>query len=261
MIVRLINLNYKFTLIISLIILCFIGNIKAEDNYTTLEKANSEYAKGNYQNAVGLYLQIVKTGYEASELYYNLGNAYFKSNNIPSAILYYEKAKRLNPADEDIDFNIKVANNKIIDKIDIVPELFYNRWWKAFYNLNTAKGWAIWSIVSLTLLLVLIGLYLFSNKIIIRKLCFAFSFLFLVTTALSLNFAFIQQKLLTNSKEAIVFTPTVSVKSSPDINSVDLFVIHEGIKIEITDNIGEWSEIKIANGSKGWIKKDAYEKI
>jgi len=256
-----INRPFKFTLIILFILLNFTGNLKAQDNYITLDKANNEYAKGNYQSAIDLYLQIIKTGYIAPELYYNLGNAYFKSNNFPSAILFYEKAKKLNPADEDIDFNIKVANNKIVDKIDIVPELFYIRWWKAVYNLYSANGWAILSIISLTILFLLIGLYLFSKKIAVRKLCFGFSFLFLILAALTLNSAFIQQKQLISSKEAIVFTPTVSVKSSPDANSVDLFVIHEGIKIEITDNIGDWSEIKIANGSKGWIKKDSYEKI
>jgi tetratricopeptide (TPR) repeat protein len=251
----------KYVFIFLLVFLSFVGNLKAQDNYITLDKANNEYAKGNYQNAIGLYLQIIKTGFEAPELYYNLGNAYFKANNYPSAILYFEKAKRLNPTDEDIDFNIKVTNNKIIDKIDIVPELFYIRWWKAMYSFNTTNGWAILSIISLTSLLLLTGLYLFSSKVLIRKLCFAFSFLFIVITALTLNFAFIQQKNISSSNEAVIFTPTVSVKSSPDVNSVDLFVIHEGTKIEITDNIGEWSEIRIANKSKGWIKKDCYEKI
>ncbi len=256
-----INRSFKYTLIILFVFIGFINNLKAEDNYIALDKANNEYAKGNYQNAIGLYQDIIKTGYEASELYYNLGNAYFKNNNLPSAILYFEKAKRLNPTDEDIDFNIKVANNKIIDKIDIVPELFYNRWWKAMYSLRSTNGWAILSIVSITIMLLLIGLYLFSNKMKIRKLCFSFSFLFFVITILTINFAFIQQKQIINSNEAIIFLPTVSVKSSPDANSTDIFVIHEGTKIQITDNIGEWSEIRIANKSKGWIKKDSYEKI
>lgn len=251
----------KYLLSVLFLIFCFNINLRAQDNTVIFDNANNEYAKGNYQAAIGLYQQIIKSNKVAPELYYNLGNAYFKTNNFPLAILYFEKAKRLNPTDEDIDYNIKVVNNKIIDKIDIVPELFYIRWWRTISSLNTANGWAILSIVSITSLLILVGLYLFSNRIIIRKLCFSLSFLLVVTTALFINFAFMQQGLITNSKEAIIFTPTVSVKSSPDINSVDLFVIHEGTKVEINDNIGEWSEIKIANGSKGWIKKDNYEKI
>jgi tetratricopeptide (TPR) repeat protein len=253
---------FKYPAIFIIVFLIFTVRLNAQENIKiTLEKANSEYAKGNYQNAIGLYKQIEDAGYEAPGLYYNLGNAWFKTNNYPSAILYYEKAKRLDPSDEDIEFNIKVANSKIIDKIDIVPELFYNRWWKTIYSLTTSYGWAVFSILSLTLFLLLIGLYLFSGKMQIRKFCFYFSFLFLITTLLALDFAFIQQKIVANSNEAIIFTPVVSVKSSPDANSIDLFVIHEGTKVEITDNIGDWSEIRIANKSKGWIKKDNYQKI
>jgi tetratricopeptide (TPR) repeat protein len=251
----------KYTTLLLFVNLFFTLTLFAQDNNVTLDKANSEYAKGNYQSAIGLYKQIVDAGFQAPELYYNLGNAFFKTNNFPAAILYYEKAKRLNPADEDIEFNIKVANSKIIDKIDIVPELFYKRWWKAMYSLTSAKGWAIYSIISLVVFLLLIGLYLFSAKLQVRKFSFYISFLFLISTLLSLNFAFIQQKLISSSDEAIIFTQVVNVKSSPDANSIDLFVIHEGTKVEITDNIGDWSEIRIANKSKGWIKKENYQKI
>ena len=257
----LINKPYKYTFAFLLILLIYLGNLKAQDNYNTLDKANNEYTKGNYQNAIDLYLQIVKTGYEAPELYYNLGNAYFKSNSLPYAILYFEKAKKLNPTDEDIEYNIKVVNNKLIDKIDIVPELFYIRWWKAINSQSSANGWALISIISLCIFLLLVAIYLFSYKMLLRKLGFSFSFVFLLITLLALNFSFIQKRQSTNSNEAIVFSPSVSVKSSPDANSVDLFVIHEGIKVEITDNIGDWSEMKIANGSKGWIKKEEYQKI
>jgi tetratricopeptide (TPR) repeat protein len=143
MIKVLINISNKYKLLFLFAFLFITSNLKAQDNNITLDKANNEYAKGNFQNAISLYQEIIKTGYIAPELYYNLGNAYFKTSNYPSALLFYEKAKRLNPTDEDIDFNIKVANNKIIDKIDIVPELFYLRWWKAMYSLNTANRWAI----------------------------------------------------------------------------------------------------------------------
>jgi len=255
------NLIKKYSLIVLFIIFCIHFKLIAQDNSTIFINANNEYAKGNYQNAIGLYQQILKTGFEAPELYYNLGNAYFKTNTLPSAVLYFEKAKRLSPTDEDIEYNIKVVNNKLIDKIDIVPELFYIRWWKAIYSQNSANGWALFSIISLCIFLLLLAIYLFSYRITFRKLSFYFSFVFLLTTILALDFSFIQKRLSANSNEAIVFSPSVSVKSSPDANSVDLFVIHEGIKIEITDNIGDWSEIKIANGSKGWVKKEEYQKI
>jgi len=231
------------------------------DNSAIFDNANSEYAKGNYQNAVGLYLKIIEAGYEAPELYYNLGNAYFKTNNIPAAILYFEKAKRLDPSDEDINYNIQVANTKIIDKIDIVPELFYNRWWKSLYNLYSFDGWAVFSIISLIILLILVLFYLFSTDIRIRKIGFTLSILFFFITFSSVVFASKQYNIYRNSNEAIIFSPTVSVKSSPDAGSIDLFVIHEGSKVIITDQIGDWAEIRIANSSKGWVKKDTYRTI
>ncbi len=228
---------------------------------TLYTKANAEYDKELYTNAVDDYLQVIKNGYESPEVYYNLGNAYFKLNDYPSAILYYEKAKKLAPDDEDINYNLKVVNTKIVDKIEPLPELFLKRWWKSFYNVMNSTTWAWLTIISFIAFFFFLSFYLLSNKIVIRKFSFYLGILAVFITILSFVLGFEKYNAEHNQKEAIVFVPTLTVKSSPSESSVDLFVIHEGAKVKIVDKVGRWYEIRIANGSVGWLPVDAVKKI
>ena len=228
---------------------------------TLYTKANEEYNKELYTNAIDDYLRIIQSGFESPEVYYNLGNAYFKIDDYPSAILYYEKAKKLAPNDEDINFNLKVANTKIVDKIEPLPELFLKRWWKAIYNLFNSTVWSWIAIISFIIFFFLLGFYLLSNKVFVRKASFYTGVLAIFITVLSLILAFEKYQVEHNQKEAIVFTPTLTVKSSPSESSVDLFVIHEGSKVQIIDKVGGWYEIRIASGSVGWLPADAVKEI
>jgi len=247
-----------------LIILFFgltIGKVSAFDARATFNKANDAYAREMYAEAIELYEQIMAVGYESAELYFNLGNAYFKQSDFPSAILYFEKAKKLKPNDEDINFNLKVANTKIVDKIEPIPELFLRQWWRAVCNLFSADAWASISVACIILFFIVIGFYLFSKLMVIRKTAFYIGVIFLFFTSFTLLVAYQKYNLLTRQQEAIVFTPTITIKSSPNPNSVDLFVLHEGSKVKIIERVGEWSEIKIANGSVGWLPTEALKKI
>jgi len=225
------------------------------DNNTLIKKANNEYKKENYNNAISLYSQVIKNGYECYGLYYNTGNSYFKIDDIPSAILYYEKAKKLNPNNDDINFNIKIANTKLIDKIEPIPELFLKQWWKKLLNLFPADIWAKITIIIFSLFFVLFTIYLLSKIITLKKISFWLAVVCFVLTIITYLFANKQYNLTNNEKTAIIFTPTLTVKSSPNNNSKDLFIIHEGMKVNIIDKVGSWYEIKIANGSIGWIEK------
>ncbi len=238
-----------------------IGRTFAFDVNTSFTKANEAYAQEKYAEAVELYEQIVNVRYQSAELFFNLGNAYFKLNDIPSAILYYEKAKKIKPNDEDIDFNLKVANTRIVDKIEPVPELFLWQWWRSFYNIFSADAWARLSVVCMILFFVLIGFYLFSKLMSIRKIAFYSGIIVLFFTLFTFMVAYQKYHLLTSQQEAIVFTPTITIKSSPNPNSVDLFVLHEGSKVRIIESLGEWSEIKIANGSVGWLPTSSLKNI
>lgn len=244
-----------------LLILIFAGSVYSTGIDSLYYKANAAYNNQYYEDAVKNYLKIVDAGYESADLYYNMGNAYFKSDDIPSAILYYEKALKLRSNDEDIQYNLDVANTKIVDKIEPVPVLFYKKWWRSFYNMFTANIWAMISVGGLILFIVLLAFYLLSRSIRVRKLSFFTGLVFLGITLFTFTVSLQKYRHLTNKREAIVFTPTITVKSSPNQNSVDLFVIHEGSKVELRDHVGSWYEIRIANGSVGWLPESALKQI
>ena len=224
-------------------------------------KANQQYSEELYTNAIEDYHLIIQFGYESPELYFNLGNAYYKTDDIPSAILFYEKAKKLKPNDEDILFNLSVANTRIVDKIEPVPELFLKTWWRSIYNVFSADLWATISVAGFILVIVLLAFYLLSKNITIRKTAFFTGLVLLFLTMFTFLVSFQKYNLLRHQKEAIVFTPTITVKSSPNQNSVDLFVIHEGSKVKIMEKLGNWVEIKIASGSVGWLPSEALKEI
>ncbi|NOX46727.1 MAG: tetratricopeptide repeat protein [Chlorobi bacterium] len=224
-------------------------------------KANEEYNKEMYADAAEDYLKVIAAGYESGTLYYNLGNAYFKLDDIPSAILYYEKAKKLNPYDEDLDFNLNVAKMKVLDKIEPLPELFFKTWWRDLVNLFRADSWTEISLALFVLFFVLLSLYLLSGFTRIRKLSFYTGLIVLVMSVFTFVLASQKFTMEKNLKEAIVFAPTITVKSSPNENSVDLFVIHEGSKVQVIDKVGEWYKIRIANGSIGWLPLETVKAI
>lgn len=228
---------------------------------TLFFKANAAYANEYYEDAIHYYNKIVDAGFESSILYFNLGNAYFKSQELPSAILYYEKALKLSPNDEDIRFNLQTANTRIVDKIEPVPELFIYSWWRSFYNMLPVDGWAILSVSGFILFIVLFLFYLLSKYTIVRKVAFFSGLFVLLITIVSFSVSARKYHNFHHYKEAIVFTPTITVKSSPNPNSVDLFVIHEGSKVYVRDQVGEWCEIRIANGSVGWLPASSLRKI
>ena len=233
----------------------------ALSNQVVIAKANKAYSDGLYTNAIDLYIQVMKEGYESPDLYYNIGNAYYKLNDFPSAILFYEKAKKLDPGNDDIDFNLKVANSKIADKIEPLPELFYKRWYRGLLNTLSVDAWAKTTIATFILFLFLGSVFFISRILFLRKLGFWMGIILFILFLCSFFLAYDSYRNINNHKEAIVFSPTVTVKSSPDENSIDLFVIHEGTKVQLIDNIGSWYEIRIANGSVGWLPVTTVEKI
>ena len=208
-----------------------------------------------------MYKSIIAAGYESVDLYYNLGNACYKQNDISSAILYYEKAHKLDPGNEDVNFNLKIANTKITDKIEAIPELFYKRWYRKLIESYSVDKWSKTGVVLLCLGLFAGLFYFVSRTLIIRKAGFWLGFVFILISLFSFLFAWQSYNNIMHRKEAIIFAPTVTIKSSPDEKSVDLFVLHEGAKVELIDNIGTWYEIRIANGSVGWLYESAIERI
>lgn len=223
---------------------------------TDINNANKAYQNGLYEEAVSIYEKVLKQGHTSAELYYNLGNAYFKANKIPSAILNYERALKLDPTNEDIIYNLKVSNNQIIDKIDELPKLFYQRWWESLKQLNAPDNWAILSIILFSLLFTSIAIFLLSPSVNLRRLLLPIGFGLLFFTVLVFIIAQNTYKSANSKNEGIIYAASLSVKSSPEESGVDLFVVHEGLKVQIIDELTGWKEIRIANGSKGWVKSE-----
>ncbi len=227
----------------------------------TKAEADSAYIRGQYQQAIKDYEMLLKQGASA-DLYYNLGNAYYRSENITRAVLNYERALLLSPGDRDIRFNLQIARAKTIDKIVPESEMFFFTWYRSLVNLMSVDAWAWTALIALALLIVLLLVYLFSERIWLRKIGFFGGFVLLILFALSNLFAWQQKQDLLFRKGAIVISPSVTVKSTPAKNGTDLFILHEGTKVSITDGTMKgWMGIRIADGKEGWIESNMIEEI
>ena len=225
------------------------------------DKAVKLYSSGEYSKAIDIYDSILHSGVESWELYYNLGNAWFKKEEYPKAILFYEKALKINPSNPDIKYNLELANSKIADKIEPLPVFFLKRWWLNFSGLLTEKQWGIATIILWALLMLASYIFFTTSSVGRKKIAFWFGVLMLVFSLTSGAAGYKQYRLASSHKSAIVMTPTVNVKSSPDKGSTTIFVLHQGTKVRLTEKIGNWYRITIANGNKGWIKSEDLRKI
>ena len=260
------NLNNMRTIMKNKILILFIflftiSSVYAKVQLPEITAANQAYTHEKYNDALMLYQKVIDKGMESSDLFFNMGNCYYRMSNYPMAIFYYEKAKKLNPADEDIEFNIKITNTKIVDKIEPIPVLFFIKWWILLTNIFSFDDWAILAIIAIFVFFTSLFFYLSTHTYKIKKLTFWLSVIFLFITLLSVKFAHTQYKNMNSKNTAIIFAPNVNVKSSPDEKGIDKFVIHEGTKVLIVDELNNWVKIKIANGSNGWIEKQTFEVI
>ena len=230
-------------------------------NAITKQNADDEYAKGNYQQAIKDYQEILKAGV-SSEIYYNLGNAYYRTDNITQALLAYERALQLSPGDNDIRFNLQYARSKTIDKITPETEMFFVTWYNSLVNFTSVDRWANTAIVSIVMALLLILVFLFAPQMWARKSGFYGSAVFLLLFAFANLFAFQQKHEFETKQGAIVIAPTVNVKKTPAASGTDVFVIHEGTRVDITDRcMKQWRGVKLADGREGWLKTSQIEEI
>lgn len=227
----------------------------------TKAEADSAYTEGNYQKAIQLYDSLLQQGV-STELYYNLGNSYYRMDDITHAVLYYERALMLSPGDEDVKFNLQMARSKTIDKIVPESEMFFVSWYRSLTSLTSVDGWAHVALVSLALAVVLALVYLFSEPIWLRKLGFFGACFVLVLFVLGNLFAFSQKSEHEHKRGAIIMESAVNVKSTPAQNGTDLFILHEGTKVVIVDDsMREWKEVRVADGKRGWLEAKQIEVI
>lgn len=250
------HFNVKLLLVMLMCISGMTSNAKV-----TKQMADAEYAKDNYQEAIKQYNEVLKQGVSA-DLYYNLGNAYFRTENITQAVLAYERAYKLSPGDKDINFNLQFARSKTIDKITPEAEVFFITWYHQLVNFTNSDKWATCSIVFFILMLILAACYLFGPSMMIIKTGFygaVISFVLFLSTSF---LAWQQKRESQNHDVAIITEASVQVKKTPSATSANEMVLHEGTKVEITDrSMKEWLGIKLSDGREGWIKPSTIEEI
>lgn len=224
-------------------------------------EADSAYAQERYEEAIRIYNKLLESGVSAP-VYYNLGNAYYRSGDMAHAILSYERAALLEPGDADIRFNLSLARTKTIDKIVPESEMFFITWFRQLIDLRSADQWASAVVVCFVLFGVSLLLYFFMERLLWRKIGFAVSLCALVLTVVFHIFAYQQQQKLLHRTAAIVMSSSLTVKSTPSASGTDLFVLHEGTKVEITDDtMKEWKEVRLADGKIGWVPVNTIERI
>ena len=227
----------------------------------SIKLGNKYYTEDRFEDAINTYENIVSLGYEAPELYFNLGNAYFKSHKITYAILNYERAKLLDPRNEDINYNLEIASSFVVDKMETVPDFFILQWHKSLVNMFSGDTWAIISIVSFILLLLFLSVYLYTRTYGIKKLSFWINVLLLYLTVSSFVFSMNHRKGVLHPGTALILTPSITVESSPDESGTDLFLIHEGTKVNVKESVGEWTRIKLSDGKEGWVPTSSIVEI
>ena len=226
-----------------------------------LTAAEQNFRDGQFPMAVANYLSVIEKGEHSSEIYYNLGCAYFQQNQIGKAVLNFARAKALNPKDQDIQYNMELALAKTKDKIEPADKFIITRWLDNLADTQNSTGWAITALVMLALAAAAVVLWLVTEKLSLRKIGFftgITAFVIFLLALVSGNSAINREN---SDAQAVIINNAVSVKSSPSTGGKDIFILHEGTQLEILQSLDDWSEIKLQDGNRGWMQTTALEKL
>lgn len=248
--------NYLFYII------CFFSMLPAfADGSSLKEQGDAYYAQDNFEEAAKAYLKLTEEG-DNADVFFNLGNCYYRMKDIAHSILWYERALLLSPGDGDIRYSLRVARSKVQDNIKPEEELFFVRWYNSFSNIMSVNAWVRTGIILFVLMLVCLGFYFLATPILWRKCGFYSAIVLFAFVILSNVFAWQQHNRLQNRDGAIVMAEEVVVKSTPNDTGTDLFVLHAGTKLTIVDNsMSSWYQVVLSDGKKGWIPSSSIEII
>jgi len=230
-----------------------LNPLLAWDPDSTISTGNEHYVKNEFELAVVAYQAVIDSGFESAELYFNLGNACFKTNQLTLALVNYERALILDPRDEEIHHNQELARSFLTDEIDVLPEFVLRQWYISIIRILGSDQWAIISLVSFITALLLFLSFLFSSRIGIRKISFWLAIALIISSGVSFGFSHKKKQIDTEHNISLILSPSVTVKSSPDESGTDIFQLHEGTRVIIIDELGDWREIKISDGNQGWV--------
>ncbi len=235
-----------------LAILFAIPAFAQQDSRELFAEANNLYQQKEYEKALEDYKSIMEMGYESADLYYNMGNCYYRTGQLAPAILFYERALKLAPKDKDAAYNLAIAQQKTVDDIEEVPMSIVKKMWLGFVNSFAADTWGVLTIILFVMAIALLVIFRMSENVKLKKLLFFTTLLLLLAGVVTLSAGYSRYG-IQNQKEAIVFAQTAYVKSEPNQTSDNAFVLHEGTKATITEQFDGWSRIQLQDGKTGWI--------
>jgi tetratricopeptide (TPR) repeat protein len=253
--------SYIFLIIFLISAISASGEIKPQDPAGQFKSGTDLYNAGNYREALDVWMKLYDSGIRSAAIDYNIGNAYFKLGNVPGSILFYERARLLKPADEDISYNLQIAKTLAVDKFAAIPDLFFVTWYNFISLSLSSNSWAVLSLLTFVLFLLLLSLYFYSKNYRLKVTGFWVALFLLFFSVLSFSFSARNKSLVLNSSKAIIMSPQVNGKSSPDQSGTDLFLLHEGTKVTVGDKVGDWYEIRLSDGNKGWVPSNSLEKL
>ena len=251
----------KYSLLLLIVVSCLISQGQSNAVKDSVSAENELYNTGKYQDAIRKYQYVLGQGFESSDLYYNLGNAFYKSGNATYAILNYERAKKLSPSDDDVRYNLELARTLIVDNIVSLPEGGFLRWSKQLISSKSIGFWGTLSIATFFSFLFLFGLFLLSRTFRIKRLAFWFSIAAVTISATTFTFGTTMKAKLINHKSAVITDRSVKVKASPSESGTELFIVHEGVTVQLTDKLGDWVNVNLPDGNKGWVKESSMIRI
>lgn len=226
-----------------------------------MNKANKLYRDNDFATAISEYEKLISEGFEGTSLYYNLGNAYYRIGKLGYAILYYEKALKFSPNDEDVRHNLNLASIRTVDKIDTLPKFFLFEWWETFLSFFSLSGWIVFTLIIYFLLLIVTGVYFFAGHIIHQRISFFSGTAILIILLISVSVAAVKLNRENNRIEAVIVENSAVVKLSPDEQGKDGFIIHEGLKVILDDKIDNWRKVRLPDGKVGWIQANFLRQI
>jgi len=245
-----------------LFLLTFLtSSLWAQEMVTRSQDADSLYRAADYEGAIHGYEEILANGITSADLHYNLGNAYYRTDQIGHAILNYERALRLNPGMTDARQNLELANSKTVDRITVLPKIFLVEWYDTLVSHFAPATWRIIVIIILIIACVAVYFLVTSRSIPIRKTALASLIAAGLLLLISIWFTLVSTSRYNSHSEAIVMQGSMAVKSSPELQSVDKLILHEGTKVTISESLSDWHKITLADGTTGWCQEESIERI
>lgn len=252
-------LIYTFLSLSFWFLLC--AQLNASKSSSRMDEANTFYREGSYEQAIEIYKSLVKKGYLGVSLFYNLGNSYYRVGKLGYAVLYYEKALKISPSDEDVKHNLNFIHLGTVDRIQPLPEFFLFDWWESLLDSFSSNGWAYIVFFFYLLMLINIGAYFFAGSVKQQKIFFFSGIAAFLILTFCISMLVVKSNRDATLISGVIVEQVVTVKSSPDPQSTDSFVIHEGLKVNLEDKLDNWVKIRLADGKVGWIENFCVDRI